>query len=180
MEYITKLYSNHELEGCIVEYYPHIEHTYTYGGEIVNEKGTVGEDVENEKLIRIPYSECEYTEYVHGWKIMNIYENGMREYKCIEQKYVDVHDGLYVVSKIDYIEPNKFPILSKYYDVCHKYIKTYNDKYIDISYIKEYAEKGLRRMENNDYKIYLKLTFEINPKCQKNLIRHFTSIISLI
>jgi hypothetical protein len=177
-KYINALFLNTDLEGCVVEYYPHIENISSKCGNIRDEKPYLDKDENNIKLSHLQCSESEYTEYIHGWKIMNIYESGIHEYKYIQQKYTDIHDGLYVVSKIDYIEPNKFPILSKYYDIRHKKTKTYHDKYFDISYIKE--ERKDEMSEEKVNKIYLKLIFEINTKYQKNIIRHITSIISLL
>jgi hypothetical protein len=160
---INEIFAIKQLDGCVVEFYPHIEQTSQNCGTIRDEI------LENIKIDNLQFSDDEYTEYIHGWKIMSVFRNFVHEYKYIQQKYIKLNNGLFIVSKIDYIDPNKFPILSKYYDISHKKVRTYHDKYLSISFITE-----------NEEHTYLKISFEINSKCQTGILRHLTSIISLI
>jgi len=162
-ETIRKLFLNEDFDGCVVEYYPHITKMYETGGMIKDEKNI------NLNFSKYQVKEEEYTEYVfHDMKKI-MYETGEREYTITQQKFCCVEDGLYVVSKTECIDPNKFPVLNKYYDICHKKIKTFSNKYISISVISE----------NN--KIHLKMSFNIisDEHHQHGVIRCLKEAISL-
>lgn len=153
---------NNNFEDCLVEYYPHIE-TRSSFGKIISETKPIN-------ISKCEYTDDEYDEYVHLDKKMLIHANGEREYLMIQQKYNKISDGLFIVSKITCIDPNRFPILNNYHITSHIKIRTYEYKSISINVIEENDE------------IIVKISFNIvnNEKYKKDLIKHFREVISLL
>lgn len=168
---IKEIFSVPKLDGCTVEYYPHIIKQYNSGGIIKNDKNKTF------NLQKYPMKEETCIEYVHREKKLIMYDSGDREYVSVQQKLHKITDGLYVVSKIDCIDPNKFPILNKYHDVKRKMTKIYDDKYITISVI---SEHNMNTMLSQDDITYIKLSFVINydEHYKRSVIRHFIEVVS--
>lgn len=169
---LNEIFQMQNLEECIIDYYPHIIMQYDTGGIFQNETFT---------SLNVPnaHESCDtVTEYVHREKKLIIHESGDREYLSIQQKMHKLSDGLFVVSKVDCIDPNKFPILCKYYDICNKKIKSYDDKYITTSIISESISK------NNIN--YIKMSFTITPTIirddviKRKIIKRFKEVVSLL
>lgn len=171
---IKEIFAIPKLDGCVVDFYPHIIQQYNTGGIIKNERDTIF------NLQMYPVREEKYIEYIHREKKLIIYDSGDREYVSVQQKLHKITNGLYVVSKIDCIDPNKFPILNKYYDVKRKSTKIYDDKYITISIISEYDKDTVT--PSSDDITYIKLSFVINydDHYRRSIIRHLTEVISLL
>ena len=132
-------------------------------------------------------------EYIHREKKLIVDDTGNREYMTIQQKFHslcefknkthDTNSALIVVSKIEYIDPNKFPILNKYHDVSKKSMKIYDDKYIAINVISEYDFNDKKNYEHDKQIItYIKLSFAVhnNEQYKRSVIRHFKEVISLL
>jgi hypothetical protein len=163
---INNIFQTPDLENCTVEYYPHVIVQYKQGGVFKNENIT--------KLdIKKSYETTDtITEYVHREKKFIVHKNGDREYLKIQQKinHLSQENGLFVVSKIECIDPNKFPVLSQYYDISKKTIKMYDGKYTTTSIITE------------DDLTYIKLSFSIvydDIMCKK-IIKNLKELISLL
>jgi hypothetical protein len=154
------------------EYYPHIQIQYDIGGYITNE--TCNElDIPN-----IGITEEIIDEYTYHDKKLNIYNSGNKEYLVFQQKFFKINNGLILVSKKDCIDPNKFPILKNYDNMCQKHIINYDNKYFTTSLITEtYKESNIEKKIK-----YIKLFFTIinNEQYNKHLIKHFTEVISLL
>jgi hypothetical protein len=170
---IEQIFQKQELDGCTVEYYPHIFLNYTTGGTFKNE------NISELKINNAYITDDNVTEYIHREKKMIIHNNGDREYFNIKQKYNDISKdaGLFIVSKIECIDPNKFPILSQYYDISNKIIKSYDYRYINISLIKE----NILIDKNQHSEItYIKISFVIpnDISIKKKIIKHIKEVLS--
>lgn len=179
---IDEIFANPRLDGCIVEYYPHVILQYENGGTLKNDA-----NLDLSVFSKFATRDEKYTEYIHREKKLTVYssddnECNNREYVTVQQKYnklipvtnsketVPVSACLFVVSKIDCIDPNKFPILNKYYDICEKTVKIFDDKYLTISIIQE---KSIT---------YIKISFAVNRDVQykRGVLRHLKEVISLL
>ena len=153
-------------EHNIVEYYPHIIQQYNHGGMFKDEKFEL---VNNENY---SVKTDIFTEYIHREKKLVVHESGDREYLLIKQLACKLSNGLDIVSDVECIDPNKFPVLNKYYDICKKNVVSYEDNYITISSISE---------KNNNY---IKLSFQIPKKFdeqyKRRVLRHFKAALSLL
>lgn len=158
---INDIFAIPNMDGYVVEYYPHITKQYEQGGIIANDDGI---NIANRKIMK----EETVVEYIYREKKLLVHENGDREYISAQQEYNIIGDGLYVISNIEYIDPNKFPILNKYYDTIRKTVTTYDDKYITISII------------NEGNFSYLKISFTINynEQYKRSIIRHIKEVLS--
>jgi len=162
-QYISNIIDDSSNDGYIIEYYPHIEILYENGGRIKNI---------DKSSLKIPYQQTktvECTEYVHYEKILRIYENRSREYLHIQQKYNKLFNGLVIVEHMEFIDPNKFPIINKYHDVRRKNIITYEYKNIMIDVITEKPDWT-----------YLKISFTIpsNEQMKKKIRSYFKEVVS--
>lgn len=166
-EFLTEIFSDHNFDDCVFEYYPHINIQYKTGGTIVNE---------NIETLNMPFSLIKtdtITEYIYRERKMIVESSGDKEYQNVHQIHCYVKpnnaNGLVIISQIEYIDPNKFPVLNSYYDINKKVVRTYDDKYITIQLISE----------NNDMN-YIKISFNItqNEEYKKRIKRHFTKVIS--
>ena len=170
-ETITEIFKIPNVDGTTVDYYPHIKADGRIGYFL--DEPTVQFNAQN-----FSQKEEKYTEYVHYNKRMVIHETGERDYMLHKQVFQKIADGLFVVSKIEYIDPNRFPILCKYHAVCRRTIKTYDDKYITVSIItEEYPnENYLGRLT------YIKISFiiENTDKFMNGVIRHIKAALSSI
>jgi len=165
-------------EHCVIEYYPHINLVYNCGGYLKNE--TV--DKLNLPDAKYNITTDSYTEYIHREKKMIIHENGEKDFVKNHQihyhiQQIDETIGLIVISEFEYIDPNKFPILHKYYDVVKKNIINYDDRFLTVSLITENPNEPTMKK-------YIKISFNI-PKnfdelCKKRIIKHLKEALSLI
>lgn len=171
---IEELFTREDLIGCTVDYYPHIVKQYENGGTLKNENN-VSINCKPTRII------CDTaTEYVYGWMKMIIHDDHTREYLSSMCKDHKITDGLYIVSKIDCIDPNKFPILCKYYDISTKISKIYYDKYVTLQIINEQWCDGKNEQKNNA--TYIKISFQIEngEQYKRGVIRHIKEVISLL
>lgn len=171
---IKEILLNPNLYGCIVEYYPHIIKLYDMGGQIKTE------NLSTFTISNYSIMSDTITEYIHREKKMIVHESDNnqlccdREYLNIQQKHnMLTTEGLFIVSRIEHIDPNKFPILNKYYDITKKKIKTFRNKYISVSIINE--------TEHFDEQ-YIKLSFGVNNNEQyiNSVLRHVKGVIALL
>jgi hypothetical protein len=173
--YLDTLLSNPDYEKMTVEYYPHIQLHYDanklYAGSLVNETN-IKFPIEN-------VNQVEYTEYTHNEKHLKVYDGEQKKREFIHIVQVDnkIQDGLYVVSKYEYIDPNKFPIMNKYHDI--KYIKSQclSHKGIDIFLIEQRTASN-----STDSLKYIKLSMVIpsNEHMKKKFKKEFTVACSLV
>lgn len=167
---INEYISDPTLEKCIVDFYPHIQLNFKTGGFLINET------CDELKIPNIGITEENVTEYIHRDKKLIIYESGNKEYLSINQKSNKINNGLFIVSKIDNIDPNRFPILKNYDNICKKNIITYDNKYFTTSLIHEsYSEN------NKDKNIkYIQISFIItnDERFNIHLIKHFKEVVS--
>lgn len=128
-------YGNCE-EQLTIDYYPHIVVDYATGGHLMNETITEYEKIfDNDgKYTKNVY---DYTEYVHNNKKMLVHANNDKEYIEISQLECIVSKGLYNLHNFIHIDPNKFPILNKYYDVCNYHELVYKNKYLNVHLISD-------------------------------------------
>lgn len=162
---IEEIFNLPDLDECVVEYYPHVNVLYESGGSFQNETNI------DFKFPNYSITDEDVTEYVyHDKKLIFHHNTNDREYTLIQQRFNKIQDGLFIVSKIDYIDPNRFPILCQYYDKTQKHIKTYFGKYLTVFVITE-----------NDIN-YLKISFNINydEHYKKKIIKNLKEVISLI
>lgn len=175
---LTHIVLDSNFEDCVVDYYPHIDMTIDDLTQIPmnehNNYAIVGQ-IRNEIDFSINLPNCQYiddklTEYSYRDKKLVIHESNEREYLLIQQKYNKISDGLFVVSKIDCIDPNRFPMLNQYHTVSTKVIRKYEHKLISLYIIHEY----------NDTYIKLSFTLVNNDKYKKDIIKQFKEVISLL
>lgn len=162
MDIIANIFSNPEFDGSLVEYYPHVNIQYETGGTIVNE------DLDKLKInLKLRKTE-KCTEYIYREKHLTVYDEE-REYQNIQQQKSFINNGLIVISKVENIDPNKFPVLNNYYDIIKKTVQTYDDKYITFTITSE--EDGIT---------YTKISFTVvqNDTYKKKILRHLKAIIS--
>jgi hypothetical protein len=184
---IKEILSTPKFDGCVVEYYPHVIRQYETGGFIKNETELVFNPP------NIPTRTEKMVEYIHREKKLVVYESGDREYLSVQQKFNQLCDGspnsatydgtgkmensaLVIVSKVDCIDPNKFPMLNKYYDICRKTVTIFDDKYITISIISE------NNIDGESQFTYIKISFLIhnNEQYKRGVLRHFREVVSLL
>lgn len=164
---ISNLFDNDDLDGCTVEYYPHIEMKYNFGGSLKNEKF-------DKYKINMKSTEEQLVEYIFRDKKLTISEDETREYSMTQQKQNIIKDGLFIVSKIECIDPNRFPILNEYYDISKKNITKFEFKYITLLFVRE---KNIN---------YIKITFQLftdklkKETYKRKTIRDIKEAISLL
>lgn len=155
---IETIFSIKENQDCEIDYYPHIIKQYENGGRFVQEN-----------FSKIDFDDTkEITEYIFRNKKLIVNKMGDREYNIEHQKMTILADGLYVVTKVECIDPNKFPVLHKYYDISHKIIHSKEYKYITISYIQE------------DDLQYIKLSFPVDTENMKKIIKQLKDVREII
>lgn len=166
---IDRICLSSDMTGCVINYYPHIIKQYTNGGKFKNE------NFNELKIFTKNLVEEITTEYIYKNKKMIVDANGNKEFQCIQQKTCFMNNGLYEVLNIEFIDPNKFPILNKYYDVSKKHVYKYLDKYVTVSLINETIDE---KTTIN----YIKLSFSVpqNETQKQSLYRHLKAIIALI
>lgn len=158
------------LHDCVIEYYPHIKRCQSNCGYIYNNTHTIDALFDNISGYVITKYKC--VDYTHRQKKMIIYESGNKEILSIQQKWNIMTDngGLLIASKIECIDPNRFPILCNYDEISRKLVKLYSGKYMNIFIITE------------GNATYPKITFTIphDEQHKRGLIRHFNEVISLL
>jgi hypothetical protein len=167
---INDVFNNPEYEGLTLNYYPHLTNQYNSGGQFKNE--TIS-DIS--KYYSEPPIEESYTEYVHKDKSMfvtkyiNESENAVlnKDFQYNHQIDYRITDGLYLIMKIEKIDPNRFPILQKYYNTIETNVKSFNEKYINVSLITE-----------NQTLTYLKISITItnDDHIKKKIIKSVSSL----
>lgn len=168
-KYLDSVLNNPDNVGLTVEYYPNIKLMYqnndVFGGTIMNE---------NISKIKLPYDivkHTEYTEYTHNEKHLRVYSGETKKREFIHVSQVDnkIIDGLFVLSKYEYIDPNKFPIMNRYYDVKHVKSTSCERKGVEIFLIEE-----------KDTISYSKISFIVpeNEQLKKKIKKEFTTVCS--
>lgn len=173
--YLDKLLDNPEYEKMTIEYYPHIQLYYSsdklYNGHILNETKI--------KFPKDNVINVEYTEYTHNEKHLRVYDEEPKKREFIHVSQIDnqVQDGLYVLSKYEYIDPNKFPIMNKYHDIKHIKSHCLSHKNIDILLIEQTNTR-----DPIDSLKYIKLSMVIpnSEQLKKKLKKEFTIACSLV
>lgn len=156
---------------CVVEYYPHINLHHSHGGSLVSE------DFSQLKIPSQIISNKNIVEYVLGDKKMIITIDNMsdaeknKEYILLQQKAHYIDSGLFVVSNIKNIDPNRFPNIDKYYDVVRKHEITYESKCVKLMLITE-------KINDDDKLNYIKIEFSISDVNKISVQKHFREVVS--
>jgi len=168
---INEYIFDNNLDKCTVDYYPHISVQYNTGGMIINET------CESLNIPNFGISEETLTEYTYRDKKLIIYDSGNKEYLSVNQKLHKISDGLFIISKVDCIDPNKFPILKKYDNICKKNIISYDHKYFTTSLVTEIYQDS-NNVEKTIKYIQISFTITNDERYNNHLMKYFREVVS--
>jgi len=132
---VQKILNNDKYNDCLIQIHPIIEMFHENGGSIIIE-----EKLWNTLQIKFKkYKKTDniITSYTFRDLELTIDKQDNRSYIIKNQLKVVINKELVIVSKIEYIPQEKFPILDKYHKSSIQDISSYIFNLINISFIKD-------------------------------------------
>ncbi|AYV78757.1 MAG: hypothetical protein Edafosvirus30_8 [Edafosvirus sp.] len=166
---VKKIFSDTEYKDCLFQIHPIIEMYHESGGSIVIEEKLW--NTLEAKFKKFKKTENVITSYTFRDLELTIDKHDNRSYIIKSPVKIILDKELLIVSKIDYITPEKFPIIDKYHKKSVQNISSYLCNSINVSFI----------VDDNNYH-YILINFMNNDKNKKesDIVNSLESVFKII